>query len=254
MRIITLTIILCLLPATGFAAGKVKPPREVDWPFDGITGKVDKQSAQRGYQVFREVCAACHSLKRVYYRNLLAIGFSEAEVKAIAAEYEIEDGPDEAGDMFFRPGRPSDRMKSPYPNKQAAMAANAGAYPPDQSLIIKARKNGANYVYSLLTGYDETPPEGMKLSGALHYNPYFPGGKIAMAAPLTDGLVEYQDGTEATVEQMSYDVVNFLQWAAEPEMEVRKQTGIKTMIFLVVFTVFFYIAKKRIWSRLQDEN
>lgn len=249
IRILTITILLTLSSAAALAAGDAKHPKHVHWSFDGITGKVDRVSAQRGFQVYREVCASCHSLKRIAFRNLKEIGFSEAEVKQIASEYSVIDGPDDAGDMFERAGRASDRIPGPYPNVKAAQAANGGAYPPDLSLITKARMNGPNYVYSLLTGY-EPAPQGVEVPPGQYYNPYFSGGKLAMAPPLSEGIVTYQDGTEATVDQMSRDVVNFLQWTAEPEMEHRKQMGIKVVLFLAVFTILFWIAKKRIWARI----
>ena len=242
---------LILAPALAIAAtGAATPNRQVDWSFDGVLGKFDRPAIQRGLQVYREVCAACHGIHRVAFRTLTDVGFSEAEVKALAAEYTIKDGPDDFGDMFDRPGRPSDRFPSPYPNAAAARAAQGGAYPPDLSLMIKARPDGANYLYSLLTGYYPAP-EGMVVPERLHYNPYFPGGLIAMAAPLRPDGVTYQDGTEATVDQMARDVVNFLQWAAEPEMETRKRMGIRVMIFLLIMTGFFYVAKKRIWSKVE---
>jgi ubiquinol-cytochrome c reductase cytochrome c1 subunit len=237
-------------PVAAFSAGDVLKPKEIQWSFEGITGKVDEASAQRGFQVYKEVCAACHSLKRIAFRNLTEIGFSPEEVKTIAAEYSVVDGPDDFGDMFDRPARPSDRIPSPYPNEKAAAAANGGAYPPDLSLIVKARKNGANYLHSLLTGYENNPPKGVSIAEGKYYNPYFSGGAISMAPPLSDGLVTYLDGTEATTEQMSKDLVNFLQWAAEPEMEERKQMGIKVLLFLFVFTGLFWVAKRRIWSRI----
>lgn len=238
-----------LMATAAWAAGDVKPPRQMHWSFDGIFGTVDKPSAQRGLQVYKEVCAACHGLKRVPFRSLSAIGFSEAEIKALAASYSVKDGPNDDGEMFERPGRPSDYFVPPYANEQAARAAQNGAYPPDLSLIIKARHDGANYLYSLLTGYAE-PPAGVQMGANMHYNPYFPGGQIAMAAPIADGQVTYGDGTHASLDQMSRDVVNFLQWAAEPEMQHRKQMGIKVMLYLGIFTVFAYIAMKRVWSRL----
>ena len=235
------------------ASGDAHGPEllEKKWSFDGVFGTVDRRAAQRGYQVYKEVCASCHSMRLVSFRNLQEIGFSEAETKAIAAEYQYIDGPDDMGDMFERPGRTSDRFKAPYPNENAARASNGGAYPPDLSLIVKARPNGANYVYSLLEGYEDAP-KGVEISAGKSYNKYFPGNQISMPDPLTDGQVEYIDtGVESTHEQMSYDVVNFLQWAAEPEMERRKSMGIKTILFLIVFTLLFYVAKKRIWSRLK---
>jgi ubiquinol-cytochrome c reductase cytochrome c1 subunit len=242
--------LLVLLPLSAHAASDYKKPRQMAWPFDGVMGRVDQQSAQRGFQVYKEVCAACHGIHRVAFRNLAAIGFSEGEVKTIAADYTVVDGPNEDGELFERAARPSDKFPKPYPNANAARAAQNGAYPPDLSLIVKARMDGANYLYSLLTGYEDAPAD-FKIGEGLHYNPYFPGKKIAMAAPLSDGQVEYQDGTEATVEQMSKDVVSFLQWAAEPDMEARKRMGMKVMVFLFIMTVFFYVAKKRIWSRIE---
>ena len=228
------------------AAGDQKHPKDMHWQFDGMFGTVDRASAQRGLQVYREVCASCHGLKRVAFRNLMEIGFAEGEVKTIAADYSVQDGPNDEGEMFSRPGLPSDRFVSPFPNEKAARAANGGAYPPDLSLMVKARPDGANYLYSLMVGY-EPAPSHVTLSPGQYYNPYFPGGLLAMPPPLSDGLVTYQDGTVASTEQMSKDLVNFLQWTAEPEMEQRKRMGIKVLVFLAIMTILFYIAKKRIW-------
>ena len=226
-----------------------KEPHKIDWAFDGVFGHVDTQAAQRGFQVYKEVCSACHSLKRVALRNLTEIGFSQAEVKALAAGYQVKDGPNDEGEMFERPGLASDYFPSPYANENAARAAQNGAVPPDLSLIVKARHDGPNYIYSLLTGYTDAPAD-VHLAAGQNYNPYFPGGKLAMPAPLSEGRVDYSDGTKATLEQEAHDVVTFLQWAAEPEMQSRKQTGIKTLIFLAVFTAFAYIAKRNIWRKL----
>ncbi len=229
------------------AAGDVEHPKQQAWQFDGMTGTVDRQSAQRGLQVYREVCASCHSLKRIAFRNLTQLGFSEDEVKAMAAEYDVTDGPNDEGDMFERKAAPFDKFPGPYANTQQARASNGGAYPPDLSLIIKARPDGANYLHSLLTGYGDAP-EDFEVGEGLNYNPYFAGSQIAMAAPLSDGQVEYQDGTDASVDQMAKDVANFLQWTAEPEMEMRKKMGIRVLIFLAIMSFFFYLAKKRIWA------
>lgn len=242
-----------LFIATGAFAGEhgnQEAPKQILWSFDGMTGKVDKQAAQRGFQVYKEVCSNCHSLRLLSYRNLEALGFSESEVKAIAASASVKDGPNDAGDMFDRPGRPSDKFVGPFANEKAARASNGGAFPPDLSLIVKARPNGANYIYSILTGYENAPAD-FHMNTGMNYNPYFSGKQIAMPKPLSDGQVTYQDGTNSSVDQMARDVVNFLQWAAEPEMEHRKTMGIKTLIYLGVFTVLFYLAKKRIWSRLK---
>lgn len=244
-------LLAALVFAQAASANEQLEPRRIDWPFAGGMGTLDKQSAQRGFQVYKEVCSACHSLKRVAFRNLADLGFSEAEIKALAATYQIHDGPNDAGDMFDRPGKASDTFPGPFANEQAAAAANNGAAPPDLSLIIKARHDGANYVYSLLTGFGKQPPAEMTLAPGQYYNPYFPGGKLAMPPPLTaDGQVTYEDGTQASVDQMARDVVVFLQWAAEPEMEARKQMGLKVMGYLAVLTVLLYLTMKRIMARV----
>ena len=229
------------------ASSSAREPKQLAWPFEGIFGSFDRQAAQRGAQVYLEVCSACHSMHHLYYRNLEDLGFSMAEIKEIAAKKDVKDGPNDAGEMFDRPASPADRFVSPYPNNEAARAANNGALPVDLSLIIKARHDGGNYVYSLLTGYGE-PPADFHMMPRLHYNPYFEGGQISMPPPLSKDQVTYMDGTPATVEQMAHDVVIFLQWAAEPEMEHRKSMGLKVMLFLCAFTVFFYIVKKKIWK------
>ncbi|MFO0388131.1 MAG: cytochrome c1 [Alphaproteobacteria bacterium] len=232
------------------AAGDQKKPLQQHWSFDGVFGKVDKQSAQRGLQAYKEVCSACHGISRVAFRTLSDIGFSDAEIKALAASYTIKDGPGDDGEMFERAGKPSDYFPSPYANENAARAAQNGAYPPDLSLIVKARPDGANYLYSLLIGYGQTAPEHHPVPEGMHYNPYFPGGNIAMPAPMSDDQVSFEDGTQASVDQMARDVTNFLQWAAEPEMETRKQMGIKVLIYLAIMTIFLYIAKRSIWRRI----
>jgi ubiquinol-cytochrome c reductase cytochrome c1 subunit len=250
-----LFLILLTIPALAFANAEsptaAHHPKQLKWEFDSFFGRFDRASVQRGYQVYREVCSACHGLKLVSYRNLAEIGFSEAEIKKIASEATVVDGPNDEGDMFDRAGLPSDKFVGPYPNEQAARAANGGAYPPDLSLIIKARGDGANYVYSLLTGYEEAPEEFVMTEGK-HYNPYFEGRQISMPTPLADDLqVTYGDGTFATKEQMAQDVVNFLQWAAEPETEKRKKMGVRTMIFLGVLFVILLLAKKAVWKKVK---
>lgn len=231
----------------------VMHPKKMHWSFDGALGTFDRASIQRGFKVYKEVCAACHSVKHLYFRNLEEIGFSQEEVKSLAASYMVKDGPNDEGEYFERPGKPFDRIPGPYANDQAARASNNGALPPDLSLITKARFDGPNYVYSLLTGF-EPAPEGFIVGENMHYNPYFAAGgkQLAMTPPLiSDGQVEYSDGTKATIDQMAKDVTNFLQWAAEPEMEARKSIGLKTMIFTAVFTFIFYIAYKRIWRNVK---
>ena len=230
-------------------------PIKVDWSFKGLTGTFDRASLQRGFQVYKEVCSSCHSMQYLSYRNLGEPGgpeFSEQEVKAIAASFEIEDGPDSQGEMFSRPGKPSDKFKNPYPNTQAAIAANGGAYPPDMSVLVKARKGGANYIYSVLVGYED-PPSGMTLDEGVYYNKYMIGNKIKMPNNLIDGLVEYSDGTQSTVEQMAKDVTTFLAWAAEPELEERHRTGVKVIIYLILLTILVYLSMKKIWSRIDSE-
>lgn len=228
-------------------ASNVESPKEIQWPFDGVFGYFDKQAIQRGFHVFKEVCQACHSLKYMEYNKLEKVGFTPAEVKSIAAEYTTKDGPNDEGEMFDRPSRPTDKFLGPYANEKAARAANNGAYPPDLSLIVKARADGANYVYSILTGYGE-PPANFKLSANMHYNPYFPGHQIAMTPPLMDGIVTHSDGSSNNIDELSRDVVTFLQWVSEPEMETRKVMGIKVILYLVVFTVVFYIVKRKVWK------
>jgi ubiquinol-cytochrome c reductase cytochrome c1 subunit len=231
------------------STGELKAKKEI-WLFDGMFGTFDRTSIQRGFQVYKEVCAACHSLNLVAFRNLKEIGFSEAQAKEIAKNYNVTDGPNDSGEMFERPASLADKFPSPYANEKAARSVNNGAFPPDLSLVVRARENGANYIYSLLTGFNQKAPDGMKIGENMHYNPYFPGMQIAMAAPLSDNLVQYTDGTKATTEQMARDVVNFLHWTADPKMEKRKAMGIKVLIFLSIFTILFYVAKQRLWSKL----
>ena len=226
-----------------------------DWSFKGITGKFDRAELQRGYQVYTEVCASCHSMKYLSYRNLSEKGgpeFPVDQAKAIAASFEVMDGPNADGEMFARPGKLSDKFVMPYDNVKAAQAANGGAYPPDMSVLVKARGGGVDYIYSLLQGYEEAP-SGMTLDDGVHYNKYMYGNKIRMAAPLSDGLVEYGDGTTATVEQMSKDVTTFLMWAAEPHLEARHQMGFKAIIYLIILTILVYFSMKKIWSRVESE-
>jgi cytochrome c1 len=229
-----------------------KPERQ-SWSFAGPFGHYDRAQLQRGFQVYREVCSNCHSMKRVAFRNLEEEGgpqFSEAQVKALAAEYKVNDGPNDSGEMFERPGRPSDPIPGPFPNDEAARAANNGALPPDLSLITKAREGEQDYVYGILTGFKDAPA-GFKLGEGMYYNEYFPGHQIKMPPPLNADQVKYADGTPATVPQMAHDVVTFLSWAAEPTLEERHRVGFKVILFLVVMTGIFYAAKRKIWSRIQ---
>ena len=228
---------------------------KTDWTFKGLFGKFDRASLQRGYQVYTEVCAACHSMKYLSYRNLSEKGgpeFSIAQAKAIAASFEVTDGPNADGEMFQRPGKLSDKFVMPYENVKAAEAANGGAYPPDMSVLVKARGGGVDYIYSLLQGYEEAP-SGMILDDGVHYNKYMYGNKIKMSAPLSDGIIEYSDGTNPSVEQMSKDVTTFLMWAAEPSLEARHQMGFKAIVYLIILTILVYFSMKRIWSRVKSE-
>ncbi len=237
------------------SAEKVKLLKQ-NWSFKGITGKFDRASLQRGYQVYNEVCASCHSMRLLSYRNLGEEGgpeFSIEQVKAIAANFEVEDGPNDDGEMFTRPARPSDKFVSPYPNVKAAAAANGGAYPPDMSVLVKSRKGGADYIYSILMGYED-PPEGFNLEDGVYYNKFMEGKKIKMSNPLSDGVVTYSDGTKATEAQMAKDVTTFLTWAAEPHLEARHKTGVRVIIFLIIFTVLVYLSMRRLWSRIDSEK
>ena len=240
--------LLLLIPAGAALASSDAPaPKHQSWSFSGVGGTYDKAAMQRGLKVYRDVCAACHSLDRVYFRNLEALGYTENQIKNIAAEYTVEDGPNDEGDMFERTALPSDHFKSPFLNDNAAKYANNGALPPDLSLITKARHSGPDYVYSLLTGY-KPAPEGAALLEGQHWNEYFPGHVIGMAPPLSDGVVAYEDETPQTVDQYAKDVVHFLTWAADPYMEQRKRTGIAVLIFLAVFAGVMYAVKRRLWS------
>ena len=232
------------LPAA--ASGDVEVPH-LHWQHKGMLGTYDQAALQRGLQVYKEVCSACHSMKLLSYRNLTDLGYSEAQIKALAAEYTVTDGPNDQGDMFERPARPADRFKSPFANDQAARAANNGAFPPDFSLIVKARAGGEDYIHALLTGFGEAPA-GTEMMAGMSWNKYFPGHQIAMAAPLSDGQVTYADGTVSSVDQMARDVSTFLAWASEPHLDRNNHLGLQVMFFLIVFSVIMYRIKRKIWS------
>lgn len=238
------------LTAPALAATEAPKPPSLSWSFDGIFGTFDRAAAQRGFQVYKEVCSACHSMNLVAYRNLRDLGFNEAEVKAIAASVEVTDKlPNDQGEMFQRPGLPSDKFKAPFANEKAAAAANSGKAPPDLSLMAKARPHGADYIHALMIGYED-PPADVKLTAGQSYNKYFPGHIIAMAPPLAEDAVGYTDGTKATVDQMASDVAHFLMWAAEPKMEERKRIGFQAILFLIVATGVFYAVKRKVWADL----
>ena len=250
-----LILLTSILSSKANAAGEQTEPLKVDWSFKSFFGKFDRTSLQRGYQVYTEVCASCHSLKHLSYRNLAEKGgpeFTEAEAKAIASNFEVTDGPNSDGEMFDRPAKLSDKFVMPYANVQEAIVANGGAYPPDMSVLVKARSGGANYIYSVLMGYED-PPTGMELDDGVYYNKYMYGNKIKMASPLDDDIVEYADGTKATVDQMAKDVTTFLQWTAEPHLETRHKLGFRVIIYLSVLTILVYFSMKKIWSRIETK-
>ena len=254
LRIFLITSLVFGISVKSYSAEKIEY-LTTDWSFKGLFGKFDRGALQRGYQVYTEVCSSCHSMKYLSYRNLAEKGgpeFSIAEAKAIAASFEVTDGPNDDGEMFTRPGKLSDKFVMPYDNVKAAQAANGGAYPPDMSVLVKARGGGVDYIYSLLQGYED-PPVGMNLDDGVYYNKYMYGNKIKMANQLSDGLVEYGDGTTASVEQMSKDVTTFLMWAAEPHLESRHQMGFKAIVYLIILTILVYFSMKKIWSRIETE-
>ncbi|ESY13731.1 cytochrome c1 [Mesorhizobium sp. M0615] len=245
----------------------IHEPKEMDWTFAGPFGTYDQAQLQRGLKVYKEVCSACHSMNLVAFRTLEDLGYSEAQIKSLSAEYTIHDGPNDAGDMFDRPGKPSDHFPAPFANEEAAAASNGGAAPPDMSLLAKARgvergfprfvfdiftqyaQGGPDYIHSLLTGYDETPPAGMVIPEGTHYNPYFMSGvSLKMPKPLSDGQVTYDDGSPQTIDQYSRDVSAFLMWAAEPHMEDRKKTGFRVLVFLLLFGALMYLTKRKVWE------
>ncbi len=230
---------------TPVLAAEVELPHQ-NWSFEGPFGTYDKASAQRGFLVYQQVCSNCHSMKQAYYRNLAGIGLSDEQIKAIAAQVDVPTIGDD-GQPTTRKGLPSDHFKAPYPNEKAARAAQGGALPPDQSVLIKAREGGPDYIYALLTGYSE-PPAGVKMGEGMNYNKVMAGNQIAMAAPLSDGRVEYTDGTKPTLEQEARDVTTFLAYIANPEMEQRKRLGVRVMLFLAALTCVTYAVKRQIWS------
>jgi len=253
-------LIIFLVLLTSFSSYKLlaessQENLKVNWSFKSFFGTFDRASLQRGYQVFNEVCSSCHSIKYLSYRNLTEKGgpeFSEEEAKAIAANFEVTDGPDSTGEMFTRPAKLSDKFVMPYANEEEAKSANGGAYPPDMSVLVKARKDGADYIYSLLLGYEDSPVD-IKLDDGVYYNKYMYGNNIKMSAPLFDELVEYSDGTKATTEQMAKDVVSFLMWAAEPHLEQRHKIGFRVIIYLIIISILVYFSMKKIWSRIESE-
>jgi ubiquinol-cytochrome c reductase cytochrome c1 subunit len=264
-RILAASAVLLMASPALAAEGEQYEPESHEWSFSSpVFGTFDPDELQRGFQVYQEVCAACHALGQMSIRNLGEAGgpFYDPDypnpnnnevVRQIAAQYIIEDGPDEFGEMFERAGVPADRFPSPYPNQQAARASNGGAYPPDLSLIVKARGGGAEYVRSLMLGYDYELPEDVTLRPGQYYNPYFPGGVLAMGPQLVDGRVSYttregQAEVEATPEQMAHDVTAFLTWASDPHAVERKRTGLAVMIFMLIFCGLLWFAYREVWA------
>jgi ubiquinol-cytochrome c reductase cytochrome b/c1 subunit len=272
-------LLFAALPLSVQAAGDRVEPPALSWSFSGPFGKFDRAQLQRGYKIYKEVCANCHSASLLKFRNLSQPGgpeFTPGQVTALAATYQIKDGPNEAGEMFERPGRPADAFPSPFPNEQAARSANGGAYPPDMSVLAKARtyergfprfvfdiftqyqEQGPDYIAALLTGYKDPPPEGVTLQPGQYYNTYMPGHLIAMPNVLNDGQVEFPKGPDGqpqvpeTAKQYAKDVTAFLMWAAEPHLEARKRLGLQVMLFLLIFGTLLYYTKKKVWSRMPD--
>ncbi|WP_420433764.1 cytochrome c1 [Hyphobacterium sp.] len=272
-RFVTALAALAAVSAPALAAeGEVHAPEPHDWSWEGPFGSFDDNELQRGFLVYQQVCASCHGMDLLSFRNLGQPGgpfeqipdpAHEGEyltfanpnnnpvVMQIASEYIITDGPDDVGDMFERPGIPADRFPNPFANPQQAAASNGGAVPPDFSVIVKARNGGAEYIRSLLLGYTGEIPYDVELLPGQHYNEYFPGGVIAMAPPLSDGIVSYPDGSPETVEQYAHDVTAFLAWASEPHMEQRKRMGLSVMIFLLIFSILLWLAYRQVWSNVK---
>jgi len=251
-----IVILISIFPTLVYSEEKKVDLIEKNWSFNGVFGTFDRASLQRGYQVYTEVCSGCHSVQHLSYRNLSEKGgpeFSVEEAKAIASQFEVEDGPNSDGEMFFRLGRLSDKFVKPYPNVEASTAANGGAYPPDMSVLAKARAGGADYIYSLLLGYEEAPA-GIELDDGVYYNKYMPGKKIKMSEPVTDGIVEYLDGTDSTKEQVAKDITTFLVWASEPHLESQHRMGFKTIIYLIILITLVYMSKQKVWSRFSSKT
>ncbi len=252
-RLIQLAALAALSLGAAFGPASLTPARaddeslpHVNWSFSGPFGTYDRAALQRGFLVYQQVCSACHSMNYLYYRNLEEIGLTEEQVKAIAASVTVPGGVNDQGQPIERPGLPSDHFKAPFPNEQAARAASNGALPPDQSDLVNAREGGPDYIYAILIGYSDPPP-GVKLMPGMSYNKYFPGHQIAMPQPLQDGSVQYTDGTKPTLDQEAKDVVTFLTWAANPEMEERKRDGVRVVLFLLFLTGVVYAVKRRVW-------
>jgi len=228
-------------------------PPHLHWSHSGLLDSLDHSSIRRGYQVYKQVCAACHSLRYMAYRNLVGVSHTELEAKTEAEEVQVQDGPDESGEMFMRPGKLSDYFPKPFANDAAAAAANNGAIPPDLSYIVLARHGNEDYIYHLLNGYCD-PPAGIELRDGQHFNPYYPGGAIGMGAPLYNEIIEYDDGTPATLSQLAKDVCTFLTWTASPEHDMRKKMSIKGLGMLSILAVLCYYVKRHKWSMIKSRK
>lgn len=239
---------LAFAPGLARAEDQLPLPKQ-EWPFRGIFGTYDEAALQRGFQVYKQVCSACHNLDHLRYSDLAGIGYDADQIKAIAAQSQVTDGPDKQGKMFKRPARPSDNWVGPFPNEEAAAATFGGTAPPDLSMIVKQREGGPDYVYGILTGFADAP-KGETVPPGRYYNKYFLGHIIAMPPPLHPDAVKYADGTSATVPQMAHDVGSFLAWASHPNLDERHRTGFKVILFLVIAAGVFYAAKRKIWSRI----
>jgi cytochrome c1 len=272
--VLALAALLAVIVAAPAVAAETETPPRVKWSFAGMFGTYDRGQLQRGFKIYQEVCKACHGLTLLSFRNLAepgGPGFTPAQAATVAADYEIDDGPNDQGQMFKRPGRVADHFPSPFPNDQAARQANNGVLPPDLSVIAKARtyergfpwfvldiftqyqEQGADYLVALLTGYED-PPQGFTLLPGLSYNRYFPGHGIGMPKILSDGQVSYSDGSPQTVDQYAKDITGFLMWAAEPHLEARKGIGFQVIIFLIVFAGLLYFTKKKVWSTVEGHT
>lgn len=235
------------------ASGNDLHPPKNPWNHNGPFSSLDHTSIRRGYEVYKQVCAACHSMRYIAYRNLIGVSHTEAEAKAEAEETQVRDGPDDQGNYFMRPGKLSDYFPNPYANEEAARAANNGAYPPDLSYIVSARHGGEDYIFALLTGYCD-PPAGVVLREGQYYNPYFPGGAISMAQALYNEVIEYSDGTPATASQLAKDVACFLKWCSEPEHDQRKKMALKAIMMFSLLTAIAYYIKRHKWSSLKSRK
>jgi ubiquinol-cytochrome c reductase cytochrome c1 subunit len=220
---------------------------QTEFPFYGVFGTYDQATLQRGFQIYKEICSNCHGLYELSYRNMQALGYTPDQVKSLASQYQVTDGPNDNGDVFQRRAIPSDPFVRPFANEQAARAANNGAFPPDLAMIVNARKGGPYYVYSLMQGFTN-PPAGVAVPQGMYYNEYFPGHLIAMPPPLTDGAVTFADGAPNDLRHEAYDIASFLQWASDPTLNERHRMGVKVILFLLVTSLILYLTKRKIWA------